>query len=548
MDGKKVESKDFVTPPCSDACPAGVNVPRYIRAVKNKDYDQALAVLREKLPLPFVCADACFAPCESQCAYRQFGEPLAIRDLKRVIVENASDAWKKKQKIAKKTGKKAAIVGSGPAGLTVAYYLSVCGHEVTLFDEFDKPGGLLRYAIPRYRIPEEHLDKDVQVIMDMGVNFKGGIKVGSDISLSKLKEEYDAVFVSTGACKSTQIPVEGTDKKGVFWGLDFLEDVAMEKAGDISGNVVVIGGGNVAIDAAMTAKRKGADTVYLVYRRTREEMPAHAWEIEMALKEGILLMNSWGPKEIIGSDKAEGVKLQACAQVCDESGRFHLTYDEGIIDTLSAETVILAVGQTTDLTCIKDDSCNINQNGDCLQVNPETLATDEDGVFAGGDVVTGPLSIIDAIGQGRKGAQAIDKFLGGSGSIEEALAKAEKEVWLPELDREPRARKEGELEKPWKRSLGFDQIEKCMSKKEATQEASRCLNCDARKFEVVLNTDFCKECGYCALVCGLNIFTPADFFNEKGIRPMVAPSSDRCVGCFNCYYSCPDFAIDIIEA
>ncbi len=548
MESKKVDSKDFVTPPCADACPAGVNVPRYIRAVKNKDYDQALAVLREKLPLPFVCADACFAPCESQCAYRQFGEPLAIKALKRVIVENGSDAWKKKQKIAKKTGKKVAIVGSGPAGLTAAYYLRVRGHEVTLFDKFDKPGGLLRYAIPKYRIPEEHLDKDIQVIMDMGVNFKGGTKVGSDISVSKLKEEYDAVFLSTGACKSTRIPVEGTEKKGVFWGLEFLEDVAMEKADSLSGNVVVIGGGNVAIDVAMTAKRKGADTVYLVCLEKEYEMPAHAWEIERAREEGILIMNSWGPKEIIGSDKAEGVKLRSCTQVCDASGCFSPTYDEGIIYALCAETVILAVGQTTDLAFIKDDSCSINLNGNCLQVNPETLATDEDGVFAGGDVATGPLSIIDAIGQGRKGAQSIDKYLGGSGSIEEKLAEPEKEVLLPELDRDPLPRKEGKLEEPWKRVWGFEQIEKCMSIKEAVQEASRCLNCDARKFEVVVNTNFCKECGYCALVCGLNVFTPADFFNEKGFRPMVAPNCNWCVGCFNCYYSCPDFAIDIIEA
>src|SRR5512136_2625535 len=213
----RVQRKDFIVPRCTDACPAGVDVPRYIRAVREGKYDEAVAVLREKLPLPSVCADACFAPCEEVCAYKQFGDPIAIRAIKRAAVDKGKDTWKKRKRVAKKTGKKVAIVGAGPAGLTAAYYLTTKGHGVTLFDSFPKPGGMLRYGIPNYRLPEKRLDRDIKALLEWGVTFQGNTTVGEDLSLDQLKKDYDAVFLAGGANASATIPLKGADRKGVLW-------------------------------------------------------------------------------------------------------------------------------------------------------------------------------------------------------------------------------------------------------------------------------------------------------------------------------------------
>ncbi|MBW2085452.1 MAG: FAD-dependent oxidoreductase, partial [Deltaproteobacteria bacterium] len=199
MSSKRVLSSGFIMPRCTEACPVQVDVPRYIRAVRDKKYDAAVAILREKLPFPTVCADACFAPCEDVCAYKQFGDPIAIRAIKRAAVDKGGDAWKQKKKIADKTGRKVAIVGAGPAGLTAAYYLAGKGHEVTVFDSFPKPGGLMRYGIPDYRLPEERLDKDINDILEWGIHFKGNTSIGKDLTLDQLKNDHDVIFVASGA-------------------------------------------------------------------------------------------------------------------------------------------------------------------------------------------------------------------------------------------------------------------------------------------------------------------------------------------------------------
>jgi formate dehydrogenase (NADP+) beta subunit len=543
---KRVPVKDLVVPRCMEACPAGVDVPRYIRAVKDQKFDEAVAVLREKLPLPTVCADACFAPCEEVCAYKQFGEPIAIRAIKRAAMDKGGDAWKKKKKLADKTGKKVAVVGTGPAGLTAAYYLASKGHEVTVFDAFPKPGGMLRYGIPNYRLPEERLDKDINDILEWGVTFKGDTTVGEDITLDQLKKDFDAIFVASGANGSSKITLAGSEKKGVLWGWDFLRDVGLGKTFDFGGDVIVIGGGNVAIDVALTAKRMGAGNVYLFCLEKREEMPAHEWEIARAEEEGVLINNSWGPKKILGGEKVSGLGLIKCTSVFDNASKFNPTYDEEITTRVEANHIILAVGQAADLGFVKKEK-NINTNGGRIEVEETGLATGEKGVFAGGDVVSGPDSIIGAIAHGRKAAAAIDQYLGGDGNINEVLATPEQEVVLPEFVLETRPRNDLGLLKPWERTSGFDQVELALTDKQIIDESSRCLSCDARKFEVILNTEYCKECGYCAEVCGVGTFGPADFFNTKGYRPEEVKTADWCVGCFQCYFACPDFAIDVVE-
>jgi formate dehydrogenase (NADP+) beta subunit len=541
-----VQRKDFIIPRCTDACPAGVDVPRYIRAVRDGSFDEALAVLREKLPLPTVCADACFAPCEDVCAYKQFGDPIAIRAIKRAAVDKGKDTWKKRKKVARKTGKKVAIVGAGPAGLTVAYYLATKGHQVTLFDTFPKPGGTLRYGIPEYRIPEKRLDKDLKAILQWGVQFRGNTTLGKDLSLEQLERDYDALFLAGGANGSMKIPLNGADKRGVLWGWDFLRDVKLGKARRLRGTVIVVGGGNVAIDVALTAKRYGAKTVHLFCLEKREEMPAHHWEIARAEEEGVFIHNAWAPKKVLGDRSVKGLGLIRCTSVFDSACNFNPTYDEKTTHQMEGNTVILAVGQAPDLSFLQGEE-EIRTKGTLIEAAQEDLATGKRGVFAGGDVVTGPRSIIDAIAHGRKAAASIDRYLGGDGDIHEVLAKEENKVLLPDFVIDIKPRNPMSLLGPAERSTGFDQVERGLSRSQITAEASRCLNCDARKFEVVLNTEYCKECGYCAEVCQVGTFGPAEFFNAKGYRPEEVKSCNWCVGCFKCYFACPDFAIDVRE-
>ncbi len=539
----RVPRKDFIAPRCVTACPAGVDVPRYIRAVRQGKFDDAVAIVREKIPFPTVCADACFAPCEDACAYRQYGDPVAIRALKRAAVDRETGDWKKARKAPKSNGRKIAVIGAGPAGLTAAYYLANTGAKVTIFDAFDQPGGAMRYSIPNYRLPIERLDRDVDYIMAQGIEFQGGQRIESD-SIERLTTGFDAVCITVGSSQSARIPLEGVDKPGFFWGLEFLRDVAQGKTPSLGKSVAVIGGGNVAIDVALTVKRLGAEEVNIFCLESREEMPAHPWEISLAEEEGIVVNNTWAPKRVLGGERVEGLALMKCLSVIDDACNFDPVYDDQITHRIPVDTVIAAIGQTPLMDFLNSfPEVKTKSNG---IVVAEDLMTDRPGVFAAGDIVTGPSSIIGAISQGRVLAISIDKYLGGDGDISEVLAPPEEEVTLrpfPEIL--PRC--EMPHLKGWERSGNFDQVETGFSEFQALREASRCLECDARKFEVVVNTSYCKECGYCAEVCSMQVFGPAAGFNAKGYKPMETKSSDWCVGCFKCFFTCPDFAIDVRE-
>ncbi len=483
----KVPRQDFIVARCMTSCPAGVDVPRYIRAVRMGRFDEAVAVVRERIPFPTVCADACFAPCEDACAYRQLGDAIAIRALKRVAVDRAGDGWKKFKKQLSATNKKVAVIGAGPAGLTASYYLATAGHQVTLFDELPKPGGMMRYGIPKYRLSEERLDRDVKAILDLGIVFRGGVSIGRDTDFEQLIRDFDAVVVAAGAQASARVPLEGTDKKGFWWGLEFLRDVALGKPMRVGKRVVVIGGGNVAIDVALTAKRLGAEEVDLFCLETREEMPAHPWEIALAEDEGVFINNAWAPKKILGEDNVTGLGLKRCVSVFDDACNFNPVYDEEITHRILADTVIAAIGQAPVLDFIARGE-GIKVEGNRLVASSDDLCTGQAGVFAAGDVVTGPASIISAIAQGRKLAESVDRFLGGTGDISEVLAPAEDEVVID--DRAPiRPRQQMPELKVWERRGNFEQVEKGFTDQQAALEASRCLDCDARQFEVVLNTE-----------------------------------------------------------
>jgi NADPH-dependent glutamate synthase beta subunit-like oxidoreductase len=277
---------------------------------------------------------------------------------------------------------------------------------------------------------------------------------------------------------------------------------------------------------------------------SREEMPAHPWEIALAEEEGVFIHNSWAPKKVLGKGRVEGLGLMRCSSVFDRACNFNPVYDEEITHRVEADSIVLAVGQRPTLA-FQDGESGLRVERDRVVVKSEDLSADGNGVFAGGDVVTGPASIISAIAQGRRAAEAMDRYLGGSGDISETLADPEEALTLPEFRIEVKPRTDMARLKAWERSTGFDQVELGMSEAQARTEASRCLSCDARKFEVVLQTEYCKECGYCAEVCQVGTFGPASGFNAKGYKPMEVKTTDHCVGCLKCFFACPDFAIDV---
>jgi len=491
-------TEEKATAPCKEACPAGIDVPRYVRFIADGKFDEALAVVREKIPFPSVCGVACFHPCEEKCARGRLDDPIAIMALKRFIAEQDTGAWKSKVKSAKPTGKRVAVVGSGPAGLTAGYYLTRQGHGVTVFEASPVAGGMMRIAIPEYRLPHNILDREIDEIKKAGVEIKTGTKVDSLDKL--LSQGYDAVFVAIGAGDDLQMGVKGEDSAGVIQCLSFLNDVKLGKKVSLGERVSVVGGGNAAIDAARTASRLGAREVTIIYRRSRAEMPASAGEVEEALREGVEIQFLATPTKITKADghlKVECIRMKLGK--ADASGRPRPEPVLGTEFDVDADTVIIAVGETPDIPAqfgLK------KADGKAIWVDSETLMTSKEGVFAGGDVVNGPASIIESIAAGRRAAISIDKYLGGKGEIAEVLAPAEKEVRpldADELPAESRVPQAAAMPLA-KRLFSFNMPERGYAKEEAVKEAKRCLKCDANWIYTV-NTDKCKGCYNCKVIC-----------------------------------------------
>lgn len=467
--------------PCKYTCPAGIDVPRYVRFIVEGKPDEALAVVREKVPFPGVLGYVCMRPCEDKCRRGLVNEPIAIRGLKRYAAERGGDKWKARIKPMPPTGKKVAIVGAGPAGLTAAYFLALKGHKVTVYEAQPLPGGMLALAIPKYRLPREVLEAEIKEIEALGVEIRLS-EVVDDVS--KLLKEYDAVFVATGAQRSAKLGIEGEDLHGVIFALEFLRKVNLGDKVEVGRKTVVIGGGNTAIDCARTALRLGAEEVIVAYRRTRKEMPAHPMEVAEAEEEGVKFMFLVAPTKIIGSEgKVTGIELiKMELGEPDAGGRRRPIPIKGSEFLLEAETVIPAIGQEVDTSFIPSSlNLKLSRKG-TIEVKPDTMETNVKGLFAGGDVVTGPASVIEAIAAGRKAASSIDKYLGGDGVIDLALAPAEPpSPWLGRDEKFgywPRvATPRPPLEE---RRSTFKPVELCFEDKAALDEAKRCLRCDLR--------------------------------------------------------------------
>jgi len=471
--------------PCKFTCPANIDVPRYIHFIALGQYAEATAVVREKVPFAAVLGHACARPCEKVCRSSEVNEPLAICALKRFAVDKTIDSSNTPLTKAQPTGKRVAVVGSGPSGLTAAYYLAKLGHAVTVFEAQSKLGGMMRYGVQQYRLPEGILENDLNRILQLGINVRTDALAQGPLSLNELKAQgHDAVLVATGLQKSRTLPVEGSTNPDVLGGLDLLRDVRLGKDVKARDHVLVVGGGSVAVDVALTALRLGAKKVDMVCLEKCDEMPAFPWEIEQAAEEGIITHNSWGVKRILVDEtqKVTGIELVCCTSVFDENRRFNPSYDESNKTTMPAEMIIFAIGQAPDLAGLSDASSLKSARSGILEVNDSTLETNVASVFACGDVVKGPGSIVDAVALGRKAAASIDKYLGGSGNIDEALTHPEKtDSWLGREEGFASKRRAEMPHLPVAQRLGnFSEVAFGFNEKAAICEAERCLRCDLR--------------------------------------------------------------------
>jgi NADH-quinone oxidoreductase subunit F len=470
-----VACKGLVAAPCSHTCPAGVDAPRYIRLIADKKYDEALAVIRESIPFPAVCGYVCFHPCETKCRRGLIDEPIAIKELKRFAADHAKNFAVNDQEIAQSSGKNVAVVGSGPAGLTAAYYLAKRGgHAVTVFETLPKAGGMMRVGIPRYRLPEDVLDAEIDSIKDIGVEIITNTRIES---VGSLRDEYDAIFISMGAHAGIKIRIPGEDCQGVIECVNLLREVSLGKKVKLGDKIAVIGGGNAAIDASRTALRIGASESTILYRRTREEMPAADEEIKEALNEGVKIEFLIAPKEI---HRENGHLRMKCLRMklgkMDSSGRRRPVPISGSEFERDFDIVISAIGQVPEIS--EKIGLAVEKRG-VLRADPYTLETDMEGVFAGGDVVSGPASVIEAIAAGKQAAITIDKYLGGKGIIAEKLAPPEEKPEMTEMEEEEEKRRPEMTRLSMKRRFkDFSQVELGLTQKQAIEEANRCLRCD----------------------------------------------------------------------
>jgi NADPH-dependent glutamate synthase beta subunit-like oxidoreductase len=414
-------------------------------------------------------------------------EPIAICAAKRYAADNAKTLPESVFTTEADTGRNVAVVGSGPAGLTAAFFLRKKGHRVTVFEARSEPGGMMRYGIPYYRLPEDVLDGEIKRVLSVGIELKTGQTLGENLDPAKLREEqFDAVFIAVGAQTSKKIALEGQNRQDVLWGLDFLVRVNEGEAVDVKERVVVIGGGSVAVDVAMTAKRLGARDVVMACLEQRHEMPANPWEIETAEEEGIEILNSWGPRRITGGDGGvSGIELVRCVSVFDDRGNFAPVFDE-TKRSLDTEQVILAIGQTAELDFCRDFGFAADQNeipvgNGLISADPQTQETEVDGVFAGGDAVSGPSTIIHAIAAGRRAATHIDRYLGGDGIVSPSHKRSAAAVSYEGK----RTYGFADLKRTTPPTLavderheGFAEIDLCYDDEQVVDEVNRCFHCD----------------------------------------------------------------------
>jgi len=463
--------------PCSNTCPAGIDISRYVRLIADGKFQDALEVIRETVPFPHTLGCVCHHPCEEVCRRCELNNPIAIRALKRFAAEQDSGRWRSKVKIAPDTGNKVAIVGAGPAGLTAAYFLRTLGHSVTVFEMLPAAGGMMRTGIPEYRLPRDILDSEINDIRNIGVDIRLNTKVRSIDSL--FDKGFNAVFLAMGAPEGTKMGIPGEEDPRVLDGISVLKAINLKQKIDLGQEIAVIGGGNVAIDVARCALRVGVKKVTMLYRRTRSEMPANDEEIEEAVAEGIKLSYLVAPQKVLaGGDKLSVECIRMKLGEPDASGRARPIPIEGSEFIIEVDRLIAAIGQASDVPA----SFSITMKKGCIVANEKTLVSSRKDVFAGGDIVSGPASVIQAIQAGRTAAASIDKYLGGKGKIYQKLAPSDNNFAC--LGREEGFAYKKRVARPVtpasERLRGFIQEEGSLTREQAVAEAGRCMQCQLR--------------------------------------------------------------------
>lgn len=459
--------------PCVALCPARVDIPGYIALVREGRYADAIRLIRKDNPFPTTCGFICEHPCEARCRRNMMDDAINIRGLKRVAADFAGEV--EPPKCAPSTGKTVAVLGGGPGGMSAAYYLQLMGHQVTIYEMLPKLGGMLRYGIPNYRLPKERLDQDIEAILKTGVEVKHGLKIGKDISIQELRDQYDAVLITIGASTDKKLGLEGENAEGVMSAVQFLRNVGKQEIMDLTGKeVAVIGGGNVSMDAVRTAKRLGAKKVSIVYRRRVADMTALPAEIEGAVAEGIELQTLKAPAEIDVDENnhVRGVYVTPQMISSIKNGRASVkpTGEEDIY--IPCDFLVMAIGQNIETKHFEEAGIPVERG----KIVTKSTGTFENmrGVFAGGDCASGPSTVISAIAAAKVVAANIDEYLGFHHEIS-------CDVEIPEAtyeDKTPCGRVNLTEREACERVLDFNGVENCMTEKEAKQEASRCLRCD----------------------------------------------------------------------
>lgn len=498
LDTLRLDTLQEEFPPCWEACPAGVDIRGYLYLLNQSRLDEAIRLLREALPFPAVTGRVCFHPCESECARKEVDDAVNINCLERFV----GDYWlqQKPEAPPRLHVAKVAIVGSGPAGLAAAYFLTKMGYRVTVFESMSELGGMLRVGILEYRLPKDVLDAQINYIKDMGVEFTTNTTIGKDLTIDDLKARgYKASFFAIGAQLSKKLKLDGAELDGVVWGLDFLRNINLKHEAKVKDRVLVIGGGDVAMDVALAALRLGAREVELACLESRDEMPAHKESAQQAIDEGVNINLSWGPKRILGKNgRVTGIELVRCTAVFDKKGRFNPSFDERATKSIETDMVILAIGQTSDLSLLPKGIKTTNE--ETIVVDPVTLETGVPGVFAGGDLVLGPSSVVEAIAAGKRAATSIDRYLRG----EDLKAGREKK----EVNRVKKPPKEGIEEKAREatplllvdqRHRNFREVKPGFSEEMAMNEVQRCMTCGSKAY--IAYPEDCMTCFSCEITC-----------------------------------------------
>lgn len=495
--------------PCKEHCPAGINVQGYVRLVAKGKFKEALKLIKQDNPLPVVCGRACDHPCEYECNRSEIDEPVAINAIKRFVAEldlNSEDRYV--PAVEKERDEKVAVIGSGPAGLTCAYFLRLNGYQVDIFEKDGAPGGMLTRGIPSYRLPQDLVDAEIKTITDMGVNIKTSVELGKDVTVSRLRDEgYKAVFIGVGTQVCQELGIEGEDLEGVYPVLDFLARVNEGKQESPGEKVAVIGGGNAALDAVRSARRLGSDQAFIIYRRGVEDMPAIDEEIQECLEEGIPVTSLTQPVRFIG----ENGKVAAieCVEMkltdLDESGRKKPEPIAGSEFTVEVDAVITALGQEADWACLTDEcACQLTDFG-TMKIDPLTFQSDDPDIFAGGDAVTGPGTIVDAIAGGKEAAISIDRFIKGLDlrAGREQFGEIARKVQHERYDQAPRVQMP--VLDPDERLDNFNAVQQGFTEEMAVKEAQRCLACGSAciqscPYEVIqfnFEKGFSHKCDLC---------------------------------------------------